>query len=62
MVKDIRIAMSIADDEALALPFSAAGQGFWKDADRAAGPGASVSELVRAVEKLTGVEIKPQSR
>ena len=39
--------------------YLAAGQRIWQAADRAAGPGASVSELVRHIERQTGVDIKP---
>jgi hypothetical protein len=35
------------------------GQGIWAAADQAAGPGASVSELVRHVEREGGAQIKP---
>jgi 3-hydroxyisobutyrate dehydrogenase len=59
MVKDIRIAMQLAAGEQLELPFSAAGQAFWKKADELAGPHASVSELVRWVENVAGLEIRP---
>jgi 3-hydroxyisobutyrate dehydrogenase len=59
MVKDIRIAMQLAREQGLEMPFSAAGQEFWKRADAMAGPHASVSELVRWVESVAGVEIQP---
>lgn len=35
------------------------GQQLWQAAARAAGPGASVSELVRRVELMNGTEISP---
>jgi len=59
MVKDIRIALGLAHDEGLPMPLSELGQRLYKLAEAAAGPGASVSELVRYVEKETGVEIRP---
>ncbi|HEU4618120.1 MAG TPA: NAD(P)-dependent oxidoreductase [Gammaproteobacteria bacterium] len=59
MVKDIRIALELAESESIDLPLSALGQKLWRSADEAAGRGASVSELVRWVERQTGVEIKP---
>lgn len=62
MVKDIRIAMELAESKSVEMPFSALGRELWKDADRAAGSGASVSELVRWVERQTGVEIAPARR
>ncbi len=58
MVKDIRIALELAQSGGVELPFSALGRELWMRADRAAGPGASVSELVRWVESQTGVEIR----
>lgn len=58
MVKDIRIALGLAGDQGLELPLSALAQSIYRRADERAGPGASVSELVRWVEHATGVEIK----
>jgi hypothetical protein len=40
------------------MPFSSLGRDLWKRADEAAGRGASVSELVRLVEKMAEVEIR----
>jgi len=57
MVKDIRIALELAGQERLGLPLSERGQTIYKEADLAAGPHASVSELVRFVEQATGVAI-----
>ncbi len=59
MVKDVRIALGLAAERSLPLPFSALGRELWQAAAEAAGPGASVSELVRAVERRAGVEIRP---
>jgi len=58
MVKDIRIALGLADDEGVPMRLSELGQTLYGLADAAAGPGASVSELVRYVEKQAGVEIR----
>jgi len=58
MVKDIRIALGLADDENLDLPLCAVGQKLWKLANEDAAANASVSELVRWVERRTGIEIK----
>lgn len=58
MVKDIRIALGLADDEDIPMPLSKVGQELYQLAESQAGPGASVSELVRLVEKVTGVEIR----
>ncbi|HEX5419850.1 MAG TPA: NAD-binding protein, partial [Gammaproteobacteria bacterium] len=62
MVKDIRIALELARSREMELPFSARGRELWQAADRAAGSGASVSELVRWVETQAGVEIKPNGK
>jgi 3-hydroxyisobutyrate dehydrogenase len=59
MVKDIRIALELAGQQKMPLPFWSEGQQIWQQADREAEPGASVSELVRHIERETGVEIKP---
>lgn len=58
MVKDIRIALELAANAELPMPLSALGQRLWREADRCAGEHASVSELVRWVERQTGVEIR----
>jgi 3-hydroxyisobutyrate dehydrogenase len=58
MVKDIRIALGLADAEEIPMSLSRLGQDLYKLADAAAGPGASVSELVRFVENASGVEIR----
>jgi 3-hydroxyisobutyrate dehydrogenase len=56
MVKDIRIALDLAKELDLETPCS--GQDVYRNADAAAGRGASVSELVRWLEQQTGVEIR----
>lgn len=58
MLKDIRIALGLAGDEQVSMPLSKLGMELYELADDAAGAGASVSELVRFVEKSTGVEIR----
>jgi len=58
MVKDIRIALDMAKEIGLEIPFSLTGQGMYRDADASAGSGASVSELVRWVEQQAGIEIR----
>ena len=57
MLKDIGIAMQLAEDLKQPLPLSKTGHGLWQQADSHAGSGASVSELVRWVEKVTNTEI-----
>ncbi len=59
MVKDVRIALELAARERASVPLWARGQEIWQAADEAAGRGASVSELVRHVERTGGAEIKP---
>jgi len=57
MVKDIGIAMHLADDLALSLPLVSQGRRLWDKASQHADGGGSVSELVRWVEQTTGVDI-----
>lgn len=57
MLKDIGIALQLATQTGTPMPLSALGQQLWRMADHAAGPGASVSELVRWVESLSGTEL-----
>jgi 3-hydroxyisobutyrate dehydrogenase-like beta-hydroxyacid dehydrogenase len=57
MLKDIGIAMELSRQAGLSTPMSALGQQLWAAASRAAGPEASVSELVRWVENQSGTQI-----
>ena len=57
MLKDIRIALRLAQDLQLALPYAALCEHVYDDADRYAGPGQSLSELVRWVEHTMGTTI-----
>jgi 3-hydroxyisobutyrate dehydrogenase-like beta-hydroxyacid dehydrogenase len=59
MVKDIGIALELARREQANVPFWALGQSIWRKADEEAGRGASVSELVRHVERVGGATIEP---
>jgi 3-hydroxyisobutyrate dehydrogenase-like beta-hydroxyacid dehydrogenase len=59
MVKDIGIALELARREDTLVPIWKLGQQIWRTADEEAGRGASVSELVRHVERIGGAEIKP---
>jgi 3-hydroxyisobutyrate dehydrogenase-like beta-hydroxyacid dehydrogenase len=59
MVKDIRIALELAGREGASVPMWALGQDIWRAADDEAGRGASVSELVRHVERVGGATIEP---
>lgn len=58
MVKDIGIALELARREELSPPLSERGGELWRAADRAAGEGASISEMVRWLERTTGAEIR----
>ncbi len=59
MLKDVAIATQLSRDLELPLPFVALCESLYRAADREAGPGQSLSELVRWVEHLTGVQITP---
>jgi 3-hydroxyisobutyrate dehydrogenase len=59
MVKDIRIALELAKREQAKVPIWSLGQEIWQEADRIAGRGVSVSELVRHVERVGGADIEP---
>lgn len=59
MLKDVGIALQLARETATPMPMAGLGQQLWRMADHAAGPGASVSELVRWVESLSGTELTP---
>ncbi len=59
MLKDVGIALQLAKLTATPMPIAGLGQQLWRMADRLAGPGASVSELVRWVEGLSGTELTP---
>ncbi len=57
MLKDITIALGVAREAGVPMPLAEAGHPLWQAADRALGPGVSVSELVRWVEQRAGVQI-----
>jgi len=57
MVKDIGIAMELADTMKLPVRLSALNQELWQAAQRQAVENASVSEMVRWLEQETGIEI-----
>jgi len=57
MVKDIGIAMALARTTGTPAPLSETAQQLWRAAADAAAPDASVSELVRWVERASGTEI-----
>jgi 3-hydroxyisobutyrate dehydrogenase-like beta-hydroxyacid dehydrogenase len=57
MVKDINIAMELADRIGLPVPLSSSGRDLWEKAGLQAGEENSISEMVRWVEQNTGTEI-----
>jgi len=57
MVKDMGIACELARAEGVPIALASLGRELWERASHDAAPGASISELVRWVEKMTGVEI-----
>jgi 3-hydroxyisobutyrate dehydrogenase-like beta-hydroxyacid dehydrogenase len=61
MVKDIGIATELAREAQVPLPVSTLAQQLWRAAAQGAAPDASVSELVRWVERLAGTEIAPRA-
>ena len=60
MVKDMAIACELARSTEVPVALSSLGFDLWSAASREAAPGASISELVRWVEKTSGVEIRPR--
>jgi 3-hydroxyisobutyrate dehydrogenase len=61
MLKDMGIACELARSAEVPLNACVLGRELWQKASNDAGPGASISELVRWVEKTAGVEIAPRS-
>jgi 3-hydroxyisobutyrate dehydrogenase len=57
MVKDVNIALSVANDLQLKLPLSAEAQKLWQRTQASIPKGSSVSELVRALELESGIEL-----
>ena len=58
MLKDVGIGMELARSNDVPAPLSGAGHQLWRAAAKANKAEASVSELVRWVESITGVEIR----
>jgi 3-hydroxyisobutyrate dehydrogenase-like beta-hydroxyacid dehydrogenase len=61
MVKDIGIAMELAKRKGLPAPLSALGQDLWKAAARYSEKEDSISNMVRWVENMAGIEITSNS-
>ena len=62
MVKDIDIALQMATDAGLDMRLARANQALWHEAQQNIPEGSSVSELVRAVEALSGIELRTGDR
>ena len=54
MVKDLGIALGIADDNELDVPLSAALVGLWRDAGELLGPGRDHTEIARWIDSTIG--------
>ena len=61
MIKDIGIAMELANTLELPIPLSALGHHLWKAAGQYSKKGDSISNMVRWVESMTGTKIVPGS-
>lgn len=61
MVKDINIALRLAEGLKLNLPLSSTTLTLWRETQASIDKGSSVSELVRALEQRTGVQLTPQT-
>jgi 3-hydroxyisobutyrate dehydrogenase-like beta-hydroxyacid dehydrogenase len=61
MLKDVGIATRLAREAAAPMPMAGLGEQLWRMADLQAGPGASVSELVRWVESLSSTELRSRA-
>lgn len=57
MLEDVGIANALARETGTAASLAGLGQQLWQAADQAAGDDASVSEVVRWVEHLSGTQI-----
>ncbi len=61
MIKDIGIAMDLANKSGVSVPVSALGHQLWKAAGRFSEKNGSISNVVRWVEQLSGIEISPMA-
>lgn len=59
MLKDMGIALRLAQESETPAPLWGLAQQLWRMADLAAGPGASVSEMVRWIERQSSTELTP---
>lgn len=61
MLKDIGIAMDLAQKQGIPMPLSSVGHHLWRASARHAEPDASISDMVRWVEQMTGVRLASDS-
>ena len=59
MVKDINIALRVAETRGIDLPLSQSTQKIWREIQSGLPKASSVSELVRALENRTGIQLVP---
>ena len=57
MLKDIGIAVDLAQSQGIPVPLSSVGYHLWQAAARHGEPDASISDMVRWVEHMTGIEL-----
>lgn len=62
MMKDVNIALGLAEGLKLSLPLSESARALWRATQARIARGSSVSELVRALEQQTGVAITSPAR
>lgn len=62
MVKDVSIALRIAENRKLKLPLSEEARALWRETQGEVPPGASVSQMIRALEVRTGVELSSPTK
>jgi len=61
MLKDIGIAMDLAQSQGIPVPLSSVGHHLWQASARHGEPDASISDMVRWVEHMTGIELSSVS-
>ena len=61
MLKDINIAMDLAESQGIPIPLSSEGYHLWQASARYGEPDVSISAMVRWVEHMTGIELSSDS-
>lgn len=62
MVKDMGIAMNLAESQGIPIPLSSVGYHLWQASTRHAEPDASISEMVHWVEHMTGIKLASEPK